>query len=274
MKDAIELVQGLQEAANITKTIQDSLAINAQTPVAVPDSINVTDLEQYAPHRRRMTGTMTTSSLEDFADYYKTFANEGARVFVSKDRMEAQAVLNFGTSGAAGHADNIALLKFQKTALFKRLLGEHDDHHSQKHVAEFLEDIAPYIVCFDEDSEAIKAHHAIAALRDITIEQINNRTSKIESLGAEENSLASIRAKSKHTIPARICVNCVPYFGLSERTFDHRLSIRPNRDGDIVVVLQPINIEQHHQDIAENACTKVKEALGGEHTVLIGSYHK
>lgn len=273
-KDAIELVQGLQEATKITKTIQDSLANDAQTPVAVPNSINVADLEKYAPHRRRMTGTMTTNSIADFVDYCKKFADDGTYVFVSKGRMEAQAVLNFGTTEKAGHADNTALLKFEKTALFKRLLNEHDECRSQRSAAEFIEDIAPYVACFGEGNEPIETKHAIAALRDITVEQINNRTSKIESLSASENSLASIRAKSKHAIPTRICVDCVPYFGLSERTFEHRVSIRPNRDSDIEVVLQPINIEQHEQDIADDACGKIQDALGNEYAVLTGSYHK
>lgn len=274
MKDAIELVQGLQEAAKITTTIQESLADDAQIPVAVPNSINIADLEKYAPCRRRMTGTMTTSSIADFVRYCKKFADDGTYVFVSKGRMEAQAVLNFGTTEKAGHADNTALLKFDKTALFKRLLNEHNESRSQRSAAEFVEDIAPYVACFGESGEPIETKHAIAALRDITIAQINNRNSKVESLGSEENSLASIRAKSKHAIPTHICVNCVPYFGLAERTFEHRLSIRIDHDDDIEVVLQPINIEQHEQEIAENACDKIQGALGDDYAVLTGSYHK
>ena len=171
-----------------------------------------------------------------------------ARCFIDADNMRAVSVLNLGTIGEPGHADNTATLKLKKTAPFSALLSVNGERNSQKSLAEWIEDWADYLVGFDANGDAIKATKAAAAVRKITIEA--NQTADFEDndFSGKRSLMESVEAKTKDIMPVVFEFKCVPFEGLKERPFKLRLSIitgdRP------VLVLRIIQLEAVQEEMA------------------------
>lgn len=250
--------------------------------VSLPSDFKVHDLEQYLPHRRRPRGTMTTEALASFADYFTTHAETGATVFVDKDAMKAVGVLNLGDSfDHPGHADNKAVLALKSVAAFDALRKvANGQAQSQAAVAEWMEDWQDLIDCFvqsaneGERSGEINIARAIAAVRSITIDAARKVESEEGQLSASKSAFESVKASSKHTLPTHIYFDTAPYMGLQPRTFVLRLGILTTGD-KTSIVLRPIKMEEHQQEMAEEFAGIVTKALADtNYTVLIGTYAK
>ncbi len=277
-KDALELLQQADAIDEAGLAIKSALAIDDCPPVALPNSMDLHDLERYLPSRRRLAGQMTTADPDSFAAFVLDHLEPGAHTFVSAETMTATAVLNFGTIDVPGHADNRAKLIFQKTAAYTSLLWAHSSTLGQKSLAEWLEDQAQYLSAFSEDEE-VPLRHAIAAIRNVTIESLAKVETTVGNLSQERGALESIKATSKHTIPTLLHFRCQPYLGLPERLFVLRVSVTPGDRGPRITV-QIINHEQHVQDMATEAIQLLQEKLNtkGEPDAVVpvyeGSYQK
>ena len=271
-----ETLTALQEAHAIREA-NASLATSTQTheSVALPSDYKLHDLEQYLPNRRRARGTMNTEDLDSFSEYFVYHAQNGATVFVDKETMKAIGVLNLGNSvDAPGHADNKAVLTLKSLvtydALRKVATGQ---AQTQQAVAEWMEDWQDLIKCY-HDGEIITTSKGIAAVRAITIEAARNVESEEGQLSASKSTFESVKASSKHTLPTHIYFECFPYMGLQERTFVLRLGILTTGD-KTSIVLRPVKMEEHQQDMANEFAGIVTESLKTSgYPVLIGSYAK
>jgi uncharacterized protein YfdQ (DUF2303 family) len=264
---ALQQSQSIHEANNAVAVSKDTKDI-----VALPSDYKLSDLEQYLPARRRARGTMSTSLLESFAKYVKDQA-EATSVFVDADKLKAVAVLNLGTPERPGHADNLAALELKKTAAYTALTGTATGlGHAQKAIAEFLEDWADCVQCFDDAGE-IKTSKAVAAVRKITIESMRKMESEEQSLGATKSAFESVQASSKEPLPAIIYFKCEPYAGLEQRLFVLRLGVLT---GEAVpkVNLRIIKAEQHQEEMAQELAVKTRDALGDDFAVMLGNYKK
>ena len=272
----------LQEGASIASALSALQARDSSDHLtALPSDFKLHDLEQYLPHRRRARGTMTTEALASFSDYFTTHAETGATVFVDKDAMKAVGVLNLGDSlDHPGHADNKAVLALKSVAAFDAMRKiANGQAQTQAAVAEWVEDWQGLIECYnhpdgEELGQQVANGRAIAAIRAITIEAARKVESEEGQLSASRSAFESVKASSKHTLPTHIWITTVPYVGLAERTFRLRLGILTGGD-KTSIVLRPVKMEEHQQEMAEEFAANVTSVLTGTgHPVLIGTYAK
>lgn len=242
--------------------------------LALPNDFTAHDMESRLPQRRRARSTMTTSNIEHFAAYVGTHKEDGATVFVDQQAITAQAVLNLGTPAAPGHGDNRADLKLRATAAYTALCRIADgNQHSQREVAEWLEDWQNTITAEDAEGTEVATRHAIAAVRSITIEAIRRGESQEGSLSATRSALEQVTARSNAaTLPAFLTITAQPYLGLDVRTFRVRLGVLTSTEKP-QLVLRVMKAEAHADEMAAELATKVTAALGGSVPALLGSYN-
>lgn len=269
-KEAIVALQtgaAIEQASNAM-----GAALKDGQVIGLPEDFTVLDLEKYLPIRRRARGTMTTQSITDFSAYTTNHGGDGTTVFVNPEDMRATAVLNLGTPTAPGHADNRAKLDPKSTAAYRALLTmATGTGQSQLKVAEFLEDWAPLIKCFN-DAGPIAAPQAIAAIRKITIESLRKLESEEQSLSASRSAFEQVSATSKDPIPTTIYFECQPYADLAARLFVLRLGVLTGGDKPMVN-LRIVKHEEHLEEMARELADKITQAFGDtEIPVLLGSY--
>jgi uncharacterized protein YfdQ (DUF2303 family) len=277
-----DTLKSLMQGEAIESALRALVEQGAPTGIfALPDNFKLHDAEPEMPTRRRVRGVMNTPSIDHFAGYVKSHAEHKATVFVSD--MTAEAVLNLGDSDAPGHCDNRASLSLDRTADHTALLDvlnlSRSRGLSQRELAEFIEDWAPSIGCAGSDGYPIDTKFATDAVRRITIESARKVESQEQSLSAERSVMESVAATSGGgaPLPAFIAFTCIPYTGLSSRTFRMRLSIRT---GDaarpaLSLGLHLIRAEEHRQQMADELASLVRYALLGstpEIPVYMGSY--
>lgn len=243
----IEAITKSQEVYAVSTAIHEAIEVGAAA-VGLHEDITVRDLENYRSTRRRPRGTMTTRFIAPFAAYVRTHAADGATVFVNPDNMTATAVLDLGTLSAPGHADHQAKLQPKMTAAYNALTLITAGARSQQDVAEFLEDWASHVDCFNADGE-IKPHLAIAAVRKITIEAMRKVESEEQRLSATRSAFESVQASSKDPLPTTIQFFCLPYADLKPRTFVLRLGVLTGETKP-KLVLRIQKAEEHNEEIA------------------------
>lgn len=254
------------------------LACETTKSLIVPEDFKVVSYEHTMPLRNRARGSMRTSSIEHFAYYALTNAEEGASVFIDPDSLKAVAVLNLGTPNAPGHADNTATLALDKTADYQALLQHATGSaFSQSTIAEFFEDWQLGMGFKNQDGGEIAPAKAIAAIRKISIESAKKVESEEQSLSATKSAFESIKAASVEAIPTHITFCCTPYHGLLGRTFTMRLSVHTG-GASPTLSLRIVKFEQHQQAMAAELVALVESQIKDsseqayEMPVLIGTY--
>ena len=270
-----EAILALQESASINAAASAiSTANQSMDLTALPSDYKIHDFEPFRPLRRRARGSMSTAVLAAFADYTQVHAEEGAAVFVNTESMSATAVLNLGTPGAAGHADNLATLTLKKTAAYTALLTHANGCGlKQAQAAEFLEDWPECIKCYN-DAGDISPPKAIAALRKLSIESMRKLESSEQQLGATRSAFESVQATSADPLPTTLYFNCEPYADLPIRTFVLRLGVLTGADKP-QITLRIVKAEQHAEEMANELAGLITASFSGENIpVLLGSYRK
>lgn len=266
--DAINEGVGIAQASDAFKK-----AFGDKAVLALPERFKKHDLETYLPNRRRIRGLMYTLALKDFATYATSNQEEGAAVFIDAEEMEAVAVLNLGTPAKPGHADNKARLHLKRTAAYAALLAVAQGRAlSQAMVAEFFEDWTENLQFFTDENE-VKAKHAIAAVRKLTIESMRKIEASEQSLSASKSAFESVQATSQDPIPTVIYFTCVPYKELAERHFVLRLSVLTGSDKPSIT-LRIVKQEVHEEEMANELADLTRDALGGAMPVMLGEYTK
>lgn len=233
-KSAIEL---LQQAAALATVTESTNATNPLMPlVAVPEGINIESLESHMPNRLRFRGRMQTTLLSEFVQYVAGRKHAGdMHCFVNADEMEATNIFNFGNEDAAGHCDDTASVKLDKTAEYKALLQFNGSKMAQRDFAEFLEDWAHLITCKSEDGEDVSLAKAISAIRRITINAGVKTESEQRNFSSERSALESISINNENSLPAEIHFRCAPYTGLPETTFELRVAALTSKDQPLLI---------------------------------------
>lgn len=276
-KEAIVQLQESSAAAYLSESIHSAVTgCEDPLPVAIPGNFALEDVEKmvapYRATRRRLSGCLKTPNEAHFIAYCRANKQPGAMVSVDDQNMSAEALLNFGTTEAPGHADNRAKLVYHQTASFQSLLRVNKRDLSQRELAEWMEDNTGELECFAETG-AIATGHAIAAVRNIDIDAIAKVESSVEQLSESRTAFENVKASSKSPLPVRIYLTCDPYIGLPPRTFVCRVSIA-TREKAPRLRLSIINLEQHQQEMAQEAVDQITEALGNDMPVYIGCYAK
>lgn len=236
---------------------------NPEAVAALPSDFKLHDLEHLLPVRRRLRGAMSTRDIKSFAKYVSRFADEGATVFVDGDDMTARAILDLGSVRAPGHCEHRAILKPESSAEFFAFTTATATraHLSQRALAEFIEDYNTEISCWDSAGNHIENKHAVAAIRNTTIESARNSESKVENLSAEASEFERVAATSRTgQLPAAIDFTCSPYHGFAVRTFAARVSVVTS-DKLPTFGLHPIHGQRHREEMALELGSRVRNEL-------------
>lgn len=242
------------------------------TVAAIPDNFKVEDLERFMPTRRRAAGLMGTPYINDFVAYTQMHKQDGCCIFVNADDMAAIAVLDLGSPQQPGHCDSKAKLALKPTAAFAALKKFMNMGKTQREMAEWLEDWAPFLIAKDGDTP-IGMPQAIAAVRSISIEAIAKSNSEEQALSSERTAFESVKVSAtKETLPTFIIIKCKPYPELAEREFTMRLSV--TTDGKPVMALRPQGWEEAVEQMANEFATDLRASIENTMPVLIGTYEK
>lgn len=245
----------------------------SNTPlVALPDNVKVHNLEKYQALRARFRGALNTNSLTDFANYVVGRNGPAAQGFVNQDAMSCEVFFNLGDEAAPGHADDTATLKLKPTAAYTALSAIAGKKLSQKELAEWMEDWRLNLTAADPADATLSMVQAIAAVRNITIKAIAERTSVEGNFSANRSAMDAIEAASQDTLPAKLHFNIVPYEGLGQRVFTLALSVL---NGEDKPVLKPrwVGEELQREEIAKEFKTVLAKEVGGTATLLLGSFN-
>lgn len=259
--------QAIERAAD-----EATQAITSHGALALPDTFHIQDLEKYMPNRRRMTGTMSTSSVESFATYITAHHDDGSMVFVHDTKLSATAVLNLGNHTEPGHCDHLAQLDLNHTAAYAALLAINGKHLLQREVAEFLEDWTDNLGFF-QGANALQPSQAISAVRRLNIEAVRKLESVSESLSESTSAFEQVTASSKEPLPDFVYFKCAPTEDLTERTFVMRLHIIT---GDkLHVCLRIQRLQSHQEAMALELSERINLAMKGQPvSVVRGQFRK
>lgn len=267
---AIKEIRKAEAMGEARLSITDALEGGAV--VALPADYTIHSLEKFLPARLRARGSMTTSSIRDFAAYVAAHADIGATVFVDQDRMAATAVLNLGEPDNPGHADDTATMTARRTAAYAALLAAVAQPLKQAPAAEFLEDWRDTLLCFSSEGEQMPTARAVAAVRKVTIESMRKVESAEGQLSASRSAFENIQATSGDApLPSTIHFTCVPYHGLDVRTFVLRFGVQTGGDKP-AIVLRVAAAEQHAEEMAAELALLLSEAVDDAFPCLLGAY--
>ncbi|EPR1320056.1 YfdQ family protein [Escherichia coli] len=243
-----------------------------ECPVALlPDNVNIESLERFMTERFRFRGVMTTTSIDDFVEYSKGYADEHSRCFINAETMKAVTVLNIGTLEQPGHADNKALLELKATSPYRALRDVDGKKQLQKSLAEWLEDWADFLTAYDSDGNVLDIKQAISAVRRLTIDAKRSAEYEEQNFSGSRSVMESVEAKSKEIMPATFRFECIPYEGLGNREFTLRLSILTSEQP--VLVLRIVRVEAAEEEIAKEFRDLLKERFEEEDILtFIGTF--
>jgi uncharacterized protein YfdQ (DUF2303 family) len=262
------------EAANANR-------IEAATPAIILTDSNgrqtVCSIEHLQEGRSRYRGKFATQNLTAFADYVvATVDNNAPRTpaagFIDPDHASAVAYFNLGDHEHPGHGDNTAALTLKPTAAYAALLATTQRALDQRTLHDFLEDWRDNItVLVDGQPRDNGIANALAAVRDITVEQARKVQHVERDFGATRSAMESVDARSTLTLPSSFEFKAVPYEGLQERTFRLRLGV--NTGGDkLSLTLRIQQAEQLSEDIARDFLARLAAKLGTASTLTLGSF--
>lgn len=265
-KSAIQKIADMANAANELPSLL--------TPIkALEKEVKIVSLEYYLPGRVRYRGIFTTMLIADLAKYSSQFP--GGKTFVDQPSMTASIFLNLGDHHLAGHADHVGKLALKKTAPYIALLDAvNTTKHSQKDLAEWLQDWRDFLVAFDADGNSIDIKSAIAAVRKITIAQTSEITTAEEDFSGSRSAMEEIEARSALKLPSGFRFTTIPYHGLDSRSFEIRMSINTDYEKPFMK-LRHVRFEESEELMAQEFADKLSTALksaGADADIFIGTF--
>lgn len=281
-----ELLQdnsALNEYTKIVQAKQIQEFLHHQTggsAVALPEGVEVSDLEQYLENRRRYRGTMSTNLIDEFVEYvesslngYDEFVVDHFPCFINPKAMSAIAFFNLGDIDNPGHGDHQAKLSLLKTEAFQELLGINGRRFDQRQIAEWLEDWIDHLKTFSEDGTTeLPLAASVAAIRRITIGTKAEATSEEQTFSSRRSAMAEVEAQHKDQLPAFLKFTCEPYQGLKERTFTVRLSLITGEKPQISARI--VRLETAQEEMAKELEEKLRAGFeDSEVRTFVGEFN-
>ena len=226
-----EAIQTLVKNGNVPLFLKQLETATTQSQViALPTDFKLTDLEQFQEFRNNLRGKFNTNVIDEFIKYVKDHVETGSKVFVNGESMQAEAIFDIGDKEKPGHQRHKAALTLNKTAPYQALLRINGKAREQRDTAEWLEDYSDFLQAFSSTGEAIPMDKAVAAVRDLNFEVTRGSERQVHDFAQAQSEYERMATKTKDdlVLPAVFVFKCEPYLGLSERTFELRMSIVRN----------------------------------------------
>ncbi|TFH86628.1 DUF2303 family protein [Billgrantia azerbaijanica] len=264
--NTIEKIQSLVHAAEIGHPGTDV------PTMLVPEGYKLASLEKYQDAPSRFRGTFSTRSIEDFAAYVND--QDVAQVFVDIDRMRASALFDLGNAAAPGHGEHRSLLELQRTAPYAACLNAHGSAFGQKELAHWIEDWHDHIEGESTNGNTLSPKQLANMVRKIEIKATSERTHEDGDWNAKRTGLDALDASAGEDTPAVIRFTCLPYEGLSLRTFDLRVSILTD-DSKPKIKLRIMGLEGIQEEMAKEFKDVLESQLHPDTVrLLLGGFTK
>lgn len=228
-KDAIKLIGDM---AHSKEFIEHISSISTARPFALlPDSMNVTDLENYLPTPTRFRNTFSTYRISEFARYCVDFDTNTAQCIIYADELsfradpKAMTVFDMGGPGAPLHADHKATIKLQKLPEYQTAIDFDGQTFDQRKFAEWIEEYADQLTIFTSDGVSLSPVLAARSIRELTIKAARQSSSTVDEMSESRSISESIEAENAGAKPAVIKYTFIPYPDFEEYTIEFRLSI-------------------------------------------------
>lgn len=247
--------------------------LNRGELVAVHENFKVVDTEAQQEGRNRIRGRFATPIFADFAQYISDTPTTGpVPVFVSRDDVQAIAVLNYSEKGFdQGHCDHKATLKLDPTVVWKKLNQLKDTKLDQKRFAIFLEDWASVLKAYDSEDKEIPLKDAIVAVRNMKVDINTSNDAEVENTREIRTAQSDIAARAKKgQLPDKFKILDTAYIGLEEKTIELRLIVNSS-SGEPIFALQIVKEEILVNEIIQTFKQKVVDLLPDQQ-VLIGTF--
>jgi len=270
-RSAIDAIVELALRADGTRSL-DTL-----TPTVIlhtNEGERIVSLEPYGAGRTRFRGTYATGSLPSFIAQVLANVDGRGKVdgFIEPEKMQAVVFFNLGTAVSPGHGDHRSTLTLKKTAAFASLLTAVSRPHTQRSLAEWIEDWREFLTpVTDGQPNGDTIAKVIAAVRDITVKTAREVTNVERDLGTTTSAMASIDAQSKHVLPEGFLFETEPYAGLPKRTFTLRLGSQSS-DDKIVLTLRIQQAESIDEKIAQDFEKVLRDGLGDTANLSLGTF--
>lgn len=247
-------------------------SLPTDTPtVVLPDSAQVINLEKFQALRSRFRGTLSTSSLADFAAYVKQRNVAGTRGFIDQDAMTCGVIFNFGTDEEPGHCDDRAVLSLKASAGYKAVQAVAGRTLAQKDLSDWIEDWNTYLAAVDAEGNIIPIARAIAAVRTITVKASSESETTVGDTSASRSAMDQIEARSKETLPHALLFTVTPFEGLTDQQINLRISVITS-GSQPVLKLRWVGEEVQREDIAQEFKKVLADAVGEAAALNLGAF--
>ncbi|WP_185858887.1 DUF2303 family protein [Vreelandella populi] len=262
---AIEKIEALVHAAQIGNpgTFEPTML--------VPKGYELQSLERFMDMPTRFRGAFATSSIEDYGNYVN--AENEARVFVNVDAMRAKAFFDLGNPGLPGHGDHTASLSLEKTSAFEACLSANGSSFAQKELAHWIEDWQHCITGIDSNGQELDSKKLANAVRKIEIKATSERSHEDGDWNTKRTGMDALDATVGDSTPDIIRFHCLPYEGLSYRTFEMRVSILTD-DTKPRLKLRIVGLETAKEEMAKEFKLVLEGELDENTTLLLGSFSR
>lgn len=262
---AIEKIEALVHAAQIGNPG------TYEPTMLVPEGYKLQSLEKFSDAPTRFRGTFATSSIEDYASYINE--EDQTRVFVDIDAMRAKAFFDLGFAIAPGHGEHTATLTLQKTGAYEACLQANGTAFAQKELAHWIDDWHHCITGIDSNGQELTAKDVSNSVRKIEIKATSERSHEDRDWGSTRSGMDALDASAGESTPDIIRFHCLPYEGLSYRTFEMRVSILTD-DTKPRLKLRIVGLETAQEEMAKEFKLVLRGFLEESATLLLGSFSK
>lgn len=262
---AIEKIEALVHAATIGNPG------TYEPTMLVPKGYELQSLEHFMDTPTRFRGAFITNSIEDYGNYVN--AEDEARVFVNVDAMHAKAYFDLGNPAKPGHGNHTASLRLEKTGAFEACLSANGTSFAQKELAHWIEDWHHCITGIDSNGQELTAKQLANSVRKVEIKASSERTHEEGDWNTKRSGMDALDASAGDATPDIIRFHCLPYEGLSYRTFEMRVSILTD-DTKPKLKLRIIGLETAQEEMAKEFKQVLAEELEESATLLLGSFSK
>lgn len=270
-RSAVEAITDL--SAEAAKATQAQIPNGITHLVAVPNGVNLENVEYSLAGRTRFRGKLATDSIPDFVTYVKE--RKGGHGFIDTSKLGATVFFNLGDAENPGHADHTARLTLQATPAYLAMLNAGSKAFSQRDALDFIEDWAHIIgahnVSDDGAFSPIPLPRAIAAIRKVKIKSESTSEQTVGNFQQANSVLESVSASSDEGLPDVLSFKTEPYLGLPVHIFHLRVSVSTT-GREPSLRFRVIAMEQEQDDIAQQFKALLLGEVGDAASMTIGTF--
>lgn len=234
----------------------------------------VLDLQPYADHPRRKTGTVKTHDANAFTTYVRKHGLAATEVWADEEHTRVVAVINAhdetdsgDEEGRAGWGDHRALLAVRKTDAWNAWLAKDGKWLTQNDFAEHIEDRAIDIVK-PTGADVLELAQSITATVGVTFESSKRLSNGERQLEYKETIDAKAGNRGRLDIPEVIELGLVPFQGAPAYKVKARFRYRIN-GGNLALAYALERPEDVIREAFADVVSLIASDLDG-HQVLMG----